>query len=155
MNYIDNIIEEIKKIDTKDIKDTDGDNILEVNIIEKSKIYFWIRLYLKNELEIKQGDTITINWNIYDEKLETKFISYGKKGLEYDYDNQITQGTLEDDKKILVIMVDSEEVNYSKNIDHLRTLFKLSHHFLENLIRHDELEFIHGGNLLEYYDLDL
>ena len=154
MNYLDNIIEEIKKIDIDKVQDVE-ENITEVNIIEKSKIYFWIRLFIKNELEINTGDTITINWNIYDEKIDTKFISYGKKGLEYDYDNQITKGTLENDKKILVLMVDSEEVNYSKDINHLRTLFKLSHHYVENIIKHDELDFIYNDNLVEYYDLDI
>jgi hypothetical protein len=154
MSYLDNIIDEIKKIDIETVKDIE-ENITEVNIIEKSKIYFWIRLFIKNELDFNSGDTITINWNIYDEKIDTKFLSYGKKGLEYDYDNQITQGTLEDDKKILVLMVDSEEVNYSKDINHLRTLFKLSHHYQENIIKHDELDFLYNDNKIEYYDLDI
>lgn len=154
MNYLDTLIEEIKKIDTKDIKDVEGNDV-EVNIIEKSKTYFWIRLFTNNELEINPGDLVTINWNIYDEKIITKFLSYGKKGLEHDFDNQITQGSLDDNKKILVLMVDSEEVNYSKEIPHLRTIFKLSHHYTENIIRHDELDFIYNDNLIEYYDLDL
>jgi hypothetical protein len=155
MNYIDNIIEEIKKIETEEIKDFEIEPKTKVEITQKSKIYFWIRLYLKEEIDIKYGDKVIINWNIYNEKIETQFISFGKKGLDKDHIEQITHGNLEDDKKILSLMIDSDDVNYGKEVPHLRKLFKLSHHYQDEIIRHNELEFILNNEKILYYDLDI
>lgn len=155
MNYIDSIIEEIKRIETEEIKDFEVVPKVKVEITQKSKIYFWIRLYLKNELEIKQGDKVIINWNIYNEKIETQFFSFSKKGLDKDHLEEITFGNLQDDKKTLLLMVDSDDINYGKEVENLRKLFKLSHHFKDEIIRHDELEFIHNNVNLDYYDLDI
>jgi predicted ATP-dependent Lon-type protease len=154
-NYLDNIIEEIKKIETENLKEFDECEQIKVEITQKTKVYFWIRVYLKEEIDIKSGDKVIINWNIYDEKIETQFLAFGKKGLDKDHLEQITYGNLEDDKKILSLMVDSDIVNYSKEIPHLRKLFKLSHHYQEEIIRHNELDFLSNGEKLEYYDLDI
>ncbi len=153
MNYLEKIIEDVKNINTEDI--IDDNSTVQTNIIHKSKVYFWIRVYLKEELDIKLGDKVIINWNIYNEKIETQFIAFGKKGLDKDYLEQIIYGTLLDDKKILSLMVDSDDVNYNKEISHLRKLFKLSHHYQDEIIRHDELEFLFNDEKIEYYDLDL
>lgn len=156
MNYISNLIEEIKKIDTDKLSDN-VDQSLKTQIIEKQKVYFWIRLYMNDiDSSIKIGDDITIKWLPTGEELVVKFISYGKKGLEKDHINQIINYNLEDDQKILSLMVDNEMVNYNSDIPFIRTLFKISYHYEYQLIKRTDLLFIHkdSGKEISYYDVD-
>lgn len=153
-NYQDTLIESIKKIDTKDLSD-DNDNDVEVNVINEQKIYFWIRLYIKEEYEnIKIGDKIFMKWTPSGEELETLFTAYGKMGLEKDGEG--ISESKEDDKKILCLMVDSEIVNKSSDIPFIRTLFRTGHHYEHQLVKRDELIFYNkkSGDNIEYYDCD-
>ena len=53
-------------------------------------------------------------------------------------------------------MVDEKIVNEDDSIPFIRTLFRLSRHYEEQLIRNDEMEFKieRNGILLDYYDCD-
>lgn len=159
VSYIEDLVEQVKSLDTTKFPDkiSKEERKIQQNI-EKQKVYFWIRLYLKDEdnnLEI--GDDIIINWVPSGENLSTKFICYGKTGLQKDYDSEIVSFNSEDDKKILCLMVDEEQVNYNENIPFIRTLFKVGRHYEYQLIKRSELLFVNSRNgmILDYFDCNL
>ena len=86
----------------------------------------------------------------------TKFICYGKSGLERDHNDEVINYNPDDDKKVLCLMVDENQVNYSQEIPFIRTLFKTGRHYEYQLMRRDELVFINkrNGVILDYYDCD-
>ena len=49
------------------------------DIIENQKIYFWIRIYLKDEIEISPDTKVKIKYVPEEEELETIFVCYSKK----------------------------------------------------------------------------
>lgn len=154
--HYDNIIEQIKSIDTDKLSD-DIDNSPSSKVIEEQKIYFWIRLYLKEEdVNVEPGDDIIIKWKTSGEELKTKFIAYGKKGLDKDNDDAVTQYVNEDDKRVLSLMIDTKMVNFNDEIPFIRTLFKTGHHYEYQLVKRNELLFINEKNNIEldYYDCD-
>lgn len=153
-NYLDDIVESIKSIDTEKLSDDVDDNP-QVKVAEEQKIYFWIRLYLKEEDEnIEIGDDIVIEWTPSGEKLETKFMAYGKKGFDKDGGNEVTSYSNEDDKKVLSLMIDTKMVNFNDEIPFIRTLFKTGYHYEENVFKRSELLFVNkrNGMILNYFD---
>lgn len=158
MNIYDNIVEQIKGISTKDAKNWDYslDNT-KTDIIEEQKVYIWIRLYLKDEIEnIEIGDDIEIHYTVSNEKLNTKFICYGKTSLEKDHDNEVSNYNNEDDKKVLCLMIDENVIKKGEDIPFIRTLFKTSPWFEYQLVKRDELLFsnVRTNEILNYYDVD-
>jgi hypothetical protein len=154
-DYREQLIESIKNLDIDGVSDEVGDPIS--NIIEEQKVYFWIRLYINDELnDILQGDDITIKWTPSGEELTTKFICFGKNGLERDHDDQVTNWNPEDDKKILCLMVDERVINLSDEIPFIRTLFKTGRHYEYQLVKREELIFVNKRNsmILDYFDCD-
>lgn len=152
----DSLIEAIKGIDTTNLTDSTSNNP-SMRIVEEQKVFFWIRLYVNSEdLSVKEGDDIVIKYTLSGEELLTKFICYGKKGLERDVDNQVTNYSSEEDKKILCLMIDSKEVNYGQNIPFIRTLFKTGFHYEYQLVKRNELLFINKRTTedIEYFDVD-
>lgn len=150
------LYEQVKNIDTTDLSD-DVPVGSSTTIIEEQKIYFWTRLYLRDENpNIEIGDTIKIVYTNSGEELETKFVCFEKKGLGKDQKTDVTSYNTEDDKKVLCLMIDSKEVNYSDKIPFIRTLFKTGYHYEYQLVRRDELLFVHGDSniILDYYDVD-
>ena len=92
-DYREQLLESIKKLDTEGLSDE-----IEIisKVVEEQKVYFWIRLYLKEEdLNIQVGDDIVIRYQPLSseesdfEELVTKFVCYGKKGIEKDHDNEV------------------------------------------------------------------
>jgi hypothetical protein len=153
-DYKTTLVESIRKIDTEDLDD-DVNQDTKVDIVNKQKVYFWIRLYMKEENnDIKIGNKINIKWLRSGESLDTIFTAYGKKGLEKDEDG-ITESK-EDDNRILCLMVDSEKINYSKDIPFIRTLFRTGYHYEDQLKKRDELIFYKDEEdiLIDYYDID-
>jgi hypothetical protein len=154
-DYREGLIESIKKLELDGISDEIQTPISKT--IEEQKVYFWIRLYLKDELsDILPGDDIIIKWTPSGEELTTKFICFGKEGLQRDHDDQVVNWNPEDDKKILCLMVDERIVNLSEEIPFIRTLFKTGRHYEYQLVRREELMFINTRNSqqLEYIDCD-
>lgn len=156
-NYIDDLIEQCKNIDTDGVKNWKKDKSPVMKIVEEQKVYFWIRLYLKDEnVNISVGDDITIKYTISGEELKTKFICYGKQGLLKDQGVVVTQYNTEDDKKVLCLMIDEKSVNNNSNIPFIRTLFKTGNHYEFQLIKREELLFIVDKNniVLDWFDSD-
>ena len=59
-SYRDNIIEQAKSIDVEKI---DYNGVIfdpQNQIIEEQKVYFWIRIYLKEEVDVEPNTDITI-----------------------------------------------------------------------------------------------
>lgn len=155
-DYRDQLIDIIKDIDTKDLSN-DFELIATSTIVEEQKIYFWIRLYITNELtDILPGDDIVINWSPSDENLSTKFVCFGKTGLEKDYNGEVANYNPEDDKRILCLMVDERQVNYGESIPFIRTLFKTGRYYEYQMVKRSELLFINKrtSELIDYYDCD-
>jgi len=154
-DYREQLIESIKNLDIDGVSDEVEAPISD--IIEEQKVYFWIRLYINDELnDILQGDDITIKWTPSGEELTTKFICFGKNGLERDHDDQVTNWNPEDDKKILCLMVDERVINLSDEIPFIRTLFKTGRHYEYQLVKREELIFVNKRNsmILDYFDCD-
>jgi hypothetical protein len=162
----DSLIEQIKEIDTEGLSDN-VENNPQMKIIEKQKVYFWIRLILKEELDdIKVGDDFKITYKFSGEDLMTKFIAYGKKNLNRDLDKEIVSYDPEDDKKILTLMVDSDEVwspsrdllleLESNKIPFIRTLFKTSPYYQFQVYKRSDLTFTNQrtNQDVEYIDCD-
>ena len=155
MGRYDNLVEKIKTIDTEVVKDWDSNTDPAMKIVEEQKVYIWIRLFLKEEANVEVGDDIYMTYTPSGEKLDTKFICFGKEGAEKDQDG-LTNWNSEENKRVLCLMVDQEKINKGTDIPFIRTLFKLGRFYEDNLIRRDELQFIIEKNniLLEYYDCD-
>jgi len=155
-NYLDNIVELIRTIDTTELTDS-VDQTAVSKVTEEQKVYFWIRLYLKDEnINAQIGDDISINWKLSGEKLITKFICYGKTGLSKDHQDEMTNYNPEDDKKCLCLMIDSKMVNFNNDIPFIRTLFKTGYHYEYQLVKREDLQFIIDKNsvILDYFECD-
>jgi len=155
----DLLIEQIKSINTEEISSWSETEDLTSKVVEEQKVYFWIRLFLKEESSnIEIGDDIIIKWIHSGETLDTKFICFDKTGLSKDHDDleKIINFNPEDDKKILCLMVDEKTINYSDEIPFIRTLFKNGRHYEYQLVKRDELLFINKrtNEVLEYFDTD-
>ncbi len=154
----DLLVEQIKNIEVEKINQWSEVQDLTTKVVEEQKIYFWIRLFLKEESDdIQVGDKINMSYLPNSEVLETTFICYGKEGLQKDYDDEIVNFNPEDDKKILCLMIDENIVNTSDEIPFIRTLFKNSRFFEYQVVKRSELLFINSrtGKNLDYFDYDL
>jgi hypothetical protein len=156
MGRYDNLVEQIKTIDTKEVKDWNKNTDPAMKVVEEQKVYIWIRLFLKEESNIEVGDDILMTYTQSGEQLETKFICYGKTDMGKDHNDEIINYNPEDDKKVLCLMVDQDKINKGTNIPFIRTLFKTSIHYQYQLVKRDELIFINSrtGETLEYFDCD-
>jgi hypothetical protein len=156
MGRYDNLVEKIKTIDTEVVKDWDSNTDPAMKIVEEQKVYIWIRLFLKEESNVEIGDDIFMTYTPSGEKLETKFICYGKTDMGKDHDDEIINYNPDDDKKVLCLMVDQEKINKGTNIPFIRTLFKISIHYQYQLVKRDELIFVNSrtGETLDYFDCD-
>jgi hypothetical protein len=158
MGRYDNLVEKIKTINTEEVKDWYSNMGSDMKVIEEQKIYIWIRLFLKEESNVEIGDNIFMTYTPSGEKLETKFICYGKTGLSKDHDDleKITNFNPEDDKKVLCLMVNQDTINKGIDIPFIRTLFKTGIHYEYQLVKRDELLFINSrtNQTLDYFDCD-
>jgi len=156
MGRYDNLVEQIKTIDTEVVKDWDKNTDPAMKVVEEQKVYIWIRLYLKEEADIESGDDIFMTYTPSGEKLETKFICYGKSDLGKNHEDEIVNYNEEDDRKILCLMVNQDKINKGTDIPFIRTLFKVGIHYEYQLVRRSDLLFINSrtGISLDYFDCD-
>jgi hypothetical protein len=156
MGRYDNLVEQIKTIDTEVVKDWDKNTDPAMKVLEEQKVYVWIRLFLKEESDVEIGDDIFMTYTPSGEKLETKFICYGKTDMGKNHDDEIINYNPDDDKKVLCLMVDQEKINKGTDIPFVRTLFKISIHYQYQLVKRDELIFVNSrtGKTLDYFDCD-
>lgn len=155
MGRYDNLVEQIKTIDTEVVKDWNKNTDPDMKILEEQKVYIWIRLYLKEESDVEIGDDIFMTYTPSGEKLETKFICFGKEGMEKDNDGLVNWNS-EENKKVLCLMVNQDKINKGTDIPFIRTLFKTGIHYEYQLVRRDDLLFINSrtGETLDYFDCD-
>lgn len=149
------IQEQIMDLETEDLTDEVSDDV-QIDITPE-KIYFWTRLYLKDENpNIEIGDWVNITYTTSGEKLKTQFFAYGKTGLDKNHQDELINFNSEDDKKVLCFMVDEKFINESDKIPFIRTLFKLGRHYEYQLVKRDELQFVveKNGIILDYYDCE-
>jgi hypothetical protein len=155
--YQEHLIDQIKEIDVTKIKE-DGDFEVRTKIVEGQKVYFWIRVYLKEEdNSLSPNDDISIRYAITGEILNVKFICYNKSILTQDHDPNVVNYNPEDDRKVLCLMVDSERINKdSEDIPFIRTLFKIGRHYEYQLLKREDLEIVieKNGQILDYFDID-
>ena len=153
-SFYDFVREQLQGVDTTDLTDEVSDEV-QVDITPE-KVYFWTRIYLTEEdPSVKVGDTVWLEYTPSGERLETKFITYGKKGLERDHEGEVTNYNPEDDRRILCLMIEESTVNNGEGIPFLRTLFKLGRHYEYQLVRRSELVFVkQDGGIIDYYDCD-
>ncbi len=155
MNYLDKLVEEIKTIDLEKILETKETKAI-TTIIESQKVYFWIRIFLKEEMEVVEGDNYKMEYIPSGEFLITKFVAHGKKNLNKDHEDQITNFDPDVDKKVLCLMVDENDINTRRDIPFIRTLFKTSKFYDYQIIRRSDLTFtnLRTGETPEYIDCD-
>jgi hypothetical protein len=156
-SYRDKIIESAKSIDLDKV---DYSNVDDFNpqskIVEKQRVYFWIRIYLNDEVDIDPNTDVTITYKPEGESLVSKFICYAKKGLDKDVEQNVVNYNPEDDKRILCLMVDSERINkFSDDIPFLRSLFRISMWYQPEIIRLSDFKISDSSNReFEFYDID-
>ena len=160
MDY-DFLTEQVKNLN---LEETDFENAEYDTVdtkIDKQKVYFWIRVFLKEEAIIEPGDDITIKYTFSGEELITKFICFAKVGGNtVDYINGepvVTNYNTEDDPKVLCLMVDEEKINNdSQDIPFLRRLFRIGRHYEYELLKRTDLLLTNGntGEILDYYDIE-
>lgn len=151
----DRLKDEISKIDTTNLP-TNTDQQVISTIIEKQKVYFWIRLYLKDEMkDINVGDDFEMSYSPSGESLLVKFVAFGKSNLNKNIDNVIINYDPENDNKVLCLMVDEDDLINLNNIPFIRTLFRTSRFFEFQVYRRDELIFknIRTNEVSDYIDV--
>jgi hypothetical protein len=156
LTLYDFVREQLKDLDTTELSD-DVSQDPEVEITPE-KVYFWTRVYMKEENpNLQIGDEITIKYLPSGEEMKTQFFAYGKTGLERDHEeDELVNFNQEDDKKVVCLMVDEKIVNESDEIPFIRTLFKLGRHYEYNVLRREELVFAcdRNGVLIDWFDCD-
>ena len=149
--YQKSLVESIKSIDLENYIHNNEDFTPKIEITQKQKVFLWIRLYLKEEIEIAPNDIVNIVYTPLNEILETTFVCYSKPYNTNSDTDDLTEYETEDDKKVLCLMVDYSNVNEnSSNIPFIRSLFKESKYYEDRVMRKGELKFITEKN-----DLDL
>ena len=75
IGYLEDLVEQVKTLDTTELSDEISKEEQEIKqVVEEQKVYFWIRLYLKEEdYNLLIGDDISIKWTPTGEELKTKF----------------------------------------------------------------------------------
>ena len=153
----DQLVEQIKNIDSADLSD-DVSQTPTMSEVEKQKVYIWIRLFLKEEiLDIKDGDEFMINYKLSGEELSTTFICFGKQNSFKDAEDYTEiQMLTEDDKKVLCLMVNEEDIKIGESIPFIRTLFKGSIHYQEQVYHRDDMTFTNTrtSEVMNYIDCD-
>lgn len=154
-SYKENIVEQIKSIDLEKVDYSNVDFKPRNQIVEKQKIYFWIRIYLHEEIQIQPNTDVTIKYLVSGESITTKFICYAKQGVQKNMDENVINYNPEEDKRILCLMVDSERIDANSNdIPFIRCLFKISRWYSPQILKLSELEISFENKPIDYYDID-
>jgi len=152
----DDIKEQANKINLENVDFSKEDFIPKSVITQKQKIFFWIRIYLKEELDLTINSDVFIQWKPSGEKLKTKFICYAKKGLEKDLDETVTNYNPEDDKKVLCLMVEEDRINVNNDdIPFIKTLFRIGRFYTQQVWKREDMEIFDSENKqLPWFDID-
>ena len=152
-NYHSSLLNQLQEaVEESDPNKWTDEPDLKIIQIESQKTYVWIRVYLNEEDDIlESGDILKIRYTPNNEELEVIFGSYEKVGLNKDNGQEVIGYVTEEDKKILCCMVDSERINKdSEDIPMLRTFFRSSRYYAENIYRKSDLEISKEDKIFEY-----
>lgn len=154
--YVDGLTEQVKSIDLDKVNYSNVEFKPRNQIIEAQKVYFWIRVYLNEEVHIKPDTVVAITYGESGEKLETKFICYAKKGADKNMDENVINYNPEDNMKVLCLMIDSERIDKnSDDIPFIRTLFRIGKYYQPQILRTNDLLITSSdGMRLEFFDID-
>jgi hypothetical protein len=154
--YYKEIHEVSKTLNLDQIDFENGDFIPRSEIKQSQQVFFWIRVYLKEEMEITPMTDVTITWKETNEKLMVKFICYSKKGLDKDGPEEVVNYVDEDDKKVLCLMVEEDRINkHNSDIPFLKTLFKIGRFYEKQIFRRENLLLSDcNGNEIKWFDID-
>lgn len=154
-SYKENLVEQIKSIDLEKVDYSNVDFKPRNQIVEKQKVYFWIRVYLHNELNIDPNTDINIKYLVSGETLVAKFICYAKQGTEKNMNENVINYNPEDDKRVLCLMIDSDRIDRnSEDIPFIRSLFRVSRWYSPQILKLSELEISFNNSVIEYFDID-
>lgn len=136
--------------------DDDGfDRSPEVKVTEESKSYSWARVYLSEEIDIEKGHSVTLEYTPTGEELDLVFATYNKSSQTKNKEGEnVVDYDPEDDKKVLCLMVDIDQINTSREIPFLRTLFKSGKWYEHQLLKRSDLKFMYKDTELDYYSVD-
>jgi hypothetical protein len=142
----------ISNISDEELKNMDDETRTEISTITEQKEYFWIRIFLKEEDDkLENGDEMKIKYVPTNEELEMSFGSYEKKGMNRNFDDEVTNYTNETDNKILCCMIDVDRVNkHSEDIPNLRTFFRNSRYYENNLFHKKDIKIVCEDKELEF-----
>lgn len=150
------IMEQAKKIELDKIDFNKEDFVPRSKVAQKQKVYFWVRVYLKEEIEILENTDVKFTWAPSGENILAKFICFAKKGLDKDMDEQVTNYNPEDDKKVLCLMVDEERININnQDIPFIKKLFKIGRYYESQVWKREEMVLTkEDGSELPWFDID-
>lgn len=156
-DYMETIIDGVKSINIDDVDFSTTSFKPRQQIIEKQKVFTWIRVFIKTECNIKPEDMIRMEYLPSGEYIDMQFACFAKKGLTKDSDGQIVNYTSEDDTKVLCVMADMDKINNdNEDIPFIKTLFKSSNWFEFQLLKTEELKFtvLSTNEILDFYDTE-
>ena len=154
-NYLESLTEQLaKSVENLDLDNVSNFGYNKVEQVEEQVEYAWIRIYLYEEdNELKSGDVVKITY-MGNEVVESIFGAYEKEGLTKDHDDEVINYVSGDDHKILCCMVDIGAINRkSDHIPNLRTFFRSSWHYQENLFFKDDLIITSGDREYKYHSI--
>lgn len=146
------VIEQVKAIEDPSKLDYSNEYV-GATIIERQKTFSWVRLYLNNECEdLKSGDVITIHHKYHNETIESFFSFYDKVNNTNKEEDNIKSYIGEDDKKVLCLMVEVEELERS-NKTYMKTIIRGSKFFSPDIIRNSDIEITNTrtGQVFDFY----
>lgn len=154
--HLTKIVDQAKSINLEKVSFEGEDFQPKTRIIQKQKIYLWMRLYLKEEIDIKPETKISVLYLDGQEMIETYFMFFGKKGLERDKQGEIINFNPEDDRKILCLLVDAEKIDINNaDIPYMKTLFTLGKFYTPQYIKKYDFSFVlDDGKQIEFYDIE-
>jgi len=155
-NFYEDVVEQVKSIDVDGIDFENSDFKPRSEIKQKQMVYFWIRVYLKEELDIEPNTDVKITYQETGESITTKFICYSKKGLDKDNDNEVVNYIDEDDKRVLCLMIEEERININNSdIPFLKTLFKIGRYYVKQIFLKNDLILTTGDEtVINWFDID-
>jgi len=163
-------------LDKKDFTEEDIINDfranLEMKIVEEQLEYYWIRVYTKEEYDIKAGTVVHLAHLPSGEKLDLMFTNYDKEGKTDTQSEELEEFVTEENKKALCLLVNMTELYKCEDIDYIRKLFRKSKYYEETLLKRKDLKLFtehvnfldekyienpdnerKEGLIIEYYDI--
>jgi hypothetical protein len=154
--FYQDIVDQAKKIELDNVNFDSETFVPSSKIVQKQAVFLWVRVYAKNEMSLEPNTTVFFNYLPTQEKLETKFICFAKKGLDRDFQDEVVNYVDEDDRRVLCVMVEEDRINKNnENIPFLKTLFKLGRYYeVQVYSRLDLTLTTDKGDVIDYFDID-